>query len=171
MINNNTFRKDLYFRLGVVKIKVPSLNERQEDTILLARYFLQIFNEKFSKNLTGISDQAVELLKLYIWSGNVRELKNMMERAVLTARGTELTPEDLGLEKLDRGRVMEGMDDKRFPPLPPTGIDLAEVRLALDSFYFKQAMEMAKGNETRAAKLLNLKHHTFRYQLKKITGE
>jgi len=171
MITNNEFRKDLYFRLGVVKIKVPSLNDRQEDTILLARYFLQVFNEKFDKALTGISDRAVEMLKLYIWSGNVRELKNMMERAVLTARGTELTPEDLGLEKIDRGRVMEDMDDKRFPPLPPTGIDLAEVRLSLDRFYFKKAMEMAKGNETRAAKLLNLKHHTFRYQLKKISDE
>ncbi len=64
---------------------------------------------------------------------------------------------------------MEEMDDKRFPALPPTGIDLAEVRLSLDRFYFKKAMAMAKGNETRAAKLLNLKHHTFRYQLKKIT--
>ena len=171
MITNNTFRKDLYFRLGVVKIKVPSLNERQEDTVLLARYFLQHFNEKFGRTLTGISDRAVELLKLYIWSGNVRELKNMMERAVLTARGTELSPGDLGLEKIDRGRVMEDMDDKRFPPLPPTGIDISEVRLSLDRFYFRKAMEMAKGNETRAAKLLNLKHHTFRYQLRKLTGD
>ena len=171
MISGNEFRKDLYFRLGVIKIKVPSLNERQEDTILLARYFLQVFNEKFGRELTGISEQAVELLKLYIWSGNIRELKNMMERAVLTAKGTELTPEDLGLEHIDRGRVMEEMDDKRFPPLPPTGIDLSEVRLSLDRFYFRKAMEMAKGNETRAARLLNLKHHTFRYQLKKIIGE
>lgn len=171
MITENEFRKDLYFRLGVVKIKVPSLNERQEDTLLLARYFLQVYNEKFGKSLTGISERATELLALYIWSGNVRELKNMMERAVLTARGSELTPEDLGLEKIDRGRVMEDMDEKRFPPLPPTGIDIMELRLSLDRFYFKKAMEMAKGNETRAARLLNLKHHTFRYQLKKLTGE
>ncbi len=168
MINENTFRKDLYFRLGVVKINVPSLNERQEDTVLLARYFLQTYNEKFGKALTGISDKAVELLKLYIWSGNVRELKNMMERAVLTAKGSELTSKDLGLDKIDRGRVMDDMDDTRFPPLPPTGIDLSEVRHALDKFYFTKAMELAKGNETRAAKLLNIKHHTFRYQLKKI---
>lgn len=171
MIISNEFRKDLYFRLGVVKIKVPSLNERHEDTILLARYFLQVYNEKFGKSLTGISDRATELLKLYIWSGNVRELKNMMERAVLTARGAELTAKDLGLENIDRGRVMQDMDDKRFPPLPPTGIDIMELRLSMDRFYFNQAMQMAKGNETRAAKLLNLKHHTFRYQLKKLTEE
>lgn len=168
MINENTFRKDLYYRLGVIKIKVPSLNERQEDTILLARYFLQKFNEKFQKNIKGISEQAEELLKLYTWSGNVRELKNMMERAVLTSKGKELTPENLDLEKIEIGRVMDKFDDQRFPPLPPTGIDLAKVRHALDKFYFTKAMELAKGNETKAAKFLNLKHHTFRYQLKKF---
>lgn len=168
MIHNKTFRKDLYFRLGVVKINVPSLNERREDTILLGKYFLQKFNEKFNKHLTGISEHAEKLLKLYIWSGNVRELKNMIERAVLTARGNELTPEDLDLEKIERGRVMEALDDQRFPPMPPTGIDLSEVRLALDKFYFTKAMELAKGNETKAARLLKLKHHTFRYQLKKV---
>lgn len=171
MITNNEFRKDLYFRLGVVKINVPSLNERQEDTVLLGKYFFQFFNEKFNKNLTGIDEQAVELLQLYTWSGNVRELKNMMERGVLTARGTSLTSEDLGLEKIDRGRVKEDIDDKRFPPLPPTGVDLTELRLSLDRFYFQKAMEMAKGNETQAAKLLGIKHHTFRYQLKKISDE
>ena len=171
MIHKNEFRKDLYFRLGVVKINVPSLNEREEDTLLLARYFLDMYNEKFNKKLAGISEAALELLKLYTWSGNVRELKNMMERAVLTARGKELTPADLGLEKIDRGRVMQELEQDRFPPLPPTGIDLVKVRTALDKFYFDQAMKMAKGNETRAAKLLNLKHHTFRYQLRKMADE
>ena len=167
MIHENTFRKDLYFRLGVIKINVPSLNERNEDTLLLVRYFLQIFNDKFEKKMTGISEHAAQLLKQFIWSGNVRELRNMMERAVLTARGTELTSKDLGLDEIERGRVMEDIGETKFPPLPPTGIDLLEVRNALDKFYFKQAMKMAKGNETRAAKLLNIKHHTFRYQLKK----
>ncbi len=171
MITENEFRKDLYFRLAVVKINVPSLNERREDAVLLARYFLQVFNEKFGKSLKGIDNRALELLQLYIWSGNVRELKNMMERAVLTAKGTELTPTDLGLDKIERGRVMESIGDKRFPPLPPTGIDLAEFHLSLDKFYFTKAMEMAKGNETQAAKLLNMKHHTFRYQFKKITED
>ncbi|MBM9520392.1 sigma-54-dependent Fis family transcriptional regulator [Desulforhopalus vacuolatus] len=171
MISSNDFRKDLYFRLGVIKINVPSLNERQEDTVLLGRYFFQLFNDKFDKGLTGISERAIELLKLYTWSGNVRELKNMMERGVLTARGSLLTPEDLDLEKIERGHVNEDVDDTRFPPLPPTGINLTEIRLSLDRFYFKKAMEMAKGNETQAAKLLGLKHHTFRYQLKKLSDE
>lgn len=106
MVSNETFRKDLYFRLGVIKIQVPSLGERQNDVVLLARYFLHTFNEKFEKKLTNISDEAAELLKLYSWSGNVRELRNMMERAVLTATGEELSAKDLELEGIQRGRVM-----------------------------------------------------------------
>lgn len=171
MIQDEAFRKDLYFRIGVIKINVPSLNERQEDTLLLARYFLQKFNEKFGRTLTGICETAEERLKDYIWSGNVRELKNMMERAVLTAKGDQLTSMDLGLDEIDPGRVMRKIKEAHFPPMPPTGIDLDEVRHALDGFYFKEAMKMAKGNVKQAAKLLNIKHHTFRYQLKNRAPE
>jgi len=168
MIFKGTFRKDLFYRLGVIKINIPSLNERNEDTIVLAKYFLLTFSEKFDKSLTGISEEALNLLKLYTWSGNVRELKNMMERAVLTAKGTLLTADDLGLNEIQRGKVMENFSVTTFAPLPPTGIDLTQVRNSVDKFYFSQAMKLAKGNETRAAKLLNIKHHTFRYQFKKM---
>jgi DNA-binding NtrC family response regulator len=174
MISKETFRKDLYFRLGVIKIEVPSLNDRQEDVLLLAEYFLNLFNIKFQKKIYKIEEEALELLKLYTWSGNVRELKNMMERAVLIARGDTLTSLELGLNEIKMGVPMPQMDVSPFPPIPPTGIDLDQLREVMDSFYFKQAMEMANGNETRAAKLLNLKHHTFRYQFKKLmerTGE
>ena len=170
MIFKGSFRKDLFYRLSVIKFNVPSLNDRHEDAILLAKYFLHTFNEKFGRSLTGISDEALNLLKLYTWSGNVRELKNMMERAVLTAAGELLTPDDLGLNKIQHGKVMENSSTTTFTPLPPTGIDLNQVRNSMDKFYFSQAMKLAKGNETRAAKLLNLKHHTFRYQFKKIMG-
>ena len=170
MVSNETFRKDLYFRLGVIKIQVPSLGERQDDVVLLARYFLHIFNEKFDKKITTISDKAAELLKLYSWSGNVRELRNMMERAVLTATGETLSAADLGLEAVQRGRIMPETPSNSFAPLPPTGIDLEEVRAALEVHYYTQALKMAKGNETRAAKLLNIKHHTFRYRVKKLMG-
>lgn len=168
LIYQGGFRKDLFYRLGVIKINVPSLNERQEDMVLLAKYFLHRFNEKFGRSLAGIGEEALDLLKLYTWSGNVRELKNMMEGAVLTAKGSLLTPGDLGLDQIQPGKVMEDDAITRFTPLPPTGIDLGGVRNAMDKFYFSQAMKLAKGNETQAAKLLNLKHHTFRYQFKKL---
>mgnify|MGYP000734204918 CR=1 FL=1 len=171
MIAKGDYRKDLYFRIGVIKINVPSLNEREEDVLLFAKYFLQMYNEKFSSSLTGISPEALDLLKVYTWSGNVRELKNMMERAVLTARGTVLTPADLGLDEVRPEKALEASPLTPLTPLPPTGIDLNAVRQHIDRFYFTQAMKLAKGNETRAARLLNLKPHTFRYQYRKIMDE
>ncbi len=168
MISRETFRKDLYFRLGVIKIEVPSLNERHDDVLQLADYFLDRFNKKFGKKLFKIEEEAKELLKLYSWSGNVRELKNMMERAVLTTQGEVLSAMDLGLDEIKRGDFMSPADTIQFAPIPPAGIDLDQLRYKMDEFYFTQAMEMAKRNETKAAKLLNLKHHTFRYQLKKL---
>ncbi len=171
MVSEETFRKDLYFRLGVIKIHVPSLGERQDDVVLLARYFLHVFNEKFGKKIKDISESAAELLKLYSWSGNVRELKNMMERAVLTATGDVLSAKALGLDEVQRGRVMPQMPSTGFAPLPPTGIDLEEVRAAMEIHYYTQALKMTKGNETRAAKLLNIKHHTFRYRVRKLMGD
>lgn len=92
----------------------------------------------------------------------------MMERAVLTAQGEVLTSKDLGLDKIRRGGTMAPTDTPQFSQIPPSGIDLDQLRDTIDEFYFTQAMEMAKRNETRAAKLLNLKHHTFRYQFNKL---
>lgn len=166
MIVNETFRKDLYYRLGVIKIEVPSLNERHEDVLQLADYFLGHFCTKFSKNIIKIDAEAKKLLTVYTWSGNVRELKNMMERAVLTSRGETLTSKDLGLDSIEIAIPMPGK--QQYAPIPPVGVDLDQIRDNLDEFYFTQAMEIVKGNETQAAKLLNLKHHTFRYQFKKI---
>ncbi len=168
MISKEIFRKDLYYRLGVIRLEVPSLNERHDDVLLLADYFLTQFNQKFGKKLYKIEEEARELLKLYTWSGNVRELRNMMERAVLTAQGEVLTSQDLGLDDIRRGETMAPTGTPQFSRIPPTGIDLDQLRDSMDEFYFTQAMEMAKRNETRAAKLLNLKHHTFRYQFKKL---
>lgn len=116
MIEAEEFRDDLYFRISVIKIQVPSLNQRGGDVRIFAEYFLKFFNEKFGRNITGIQEESMELLSRYKWKGNVRELKNIMERGVLTADGTELMPEDLGLA--GSGAATEG--DKEFlVDLPP----------------------------------------------------
>jgi DNA-binding NtrC family response regulator len=167
MIAGGKYRKDLFYRIGVVKIQVPSLNERGDDVLLFADFFLQMFKDKFKRSLTGISEEALELLKLYTWSGNVRELRNMVERAVLTAKGAELSPADLGLDEIRPATPNEDDPLAALSPLSPAGIDLNAMRFHMDKNYFSQAMALAKGNETRAAKLLNLKPHTFRYQYKK----
>ncbi|BBO67854.1 acetoacetate metabolism regulatory protein AtoC [Desulfosarcina alkanivorans] len=170
MIGKDTYRRDLFYRIGVIKIQEPSLKERDDDILIFTRYFLQMFNEKFDRSLTGISQTALELLKTHTWEGNVRELKNMMERAVLTAAGPELTSEDLGLGDFSAGEDAGDIPHFDLAPLSPKGVDLNAMRTYMDEFYFSQAMALAKGNETRAARLLNLKHHAFRYQYKKIMG-
>jgi DNA-binding NtrC family response regulator len=172
LIEDGLFRKDLYFRLGVIKVKVPSLNERPDDIGSLAKYFLQEFSHKFGKKFTGISADAGNALLAHNWTGNVRELKNLMEAAALTGKGPELKLEDLGLEsenlyrKSAAARNADGLS-----PLPAEGLDLSERLQAFERHYIKQALKIAKGNESKAAKLLNMNHHTFRYRRKKLFAE
>jgi len=89
------FREDLYFRLNVVQIALPSLLERGEDIPLLLQHFLKMFSQRFAKKIRGLSREAQEVLRAYSYPGNVRELQNIMERAVALAEGEELTVEDL----------------------------------------------------------------------------
>lgn len=168
MIENDLFRRDLYFRIGVIKLDIPSLNQRRSDIKPLITFFLDQFNQKFSKNITSLSDEALESMMNHHWTGNVRELKNIMERGVLVARGTTLTPEDLGLSK----KEPEDFNTRTmFAPLTTDGIDLPILKQKLDRYYINEAFTLAGGNESQAAKLLNINHHTFRYHRKKCMDQ
>ena len=172
MIADGRFRRDLYFRLGVIKVKAPSLNERPDDIIPLAKYFLQEFSRKFGKTFTGISTDAETILMTHNWTGHVRELKNLLEGAVLTGKGPELSPRDLGLVPKSRREQPSAFSEKTgFPPLPVEGINLDAQLQSLEKHYIAEALKVAKGNESRAAKLLNINHHTFRYRKKKLLAE
>ncbi len=164
MIQDETFRRDLFFRIGVIKLEIPSLNERRSDILSLATFFLDRFNQKFSKQVTAFSEQALQSIMTHHWTGNVRELKNVMERGVLVAKGTTLTPGDLGFSEkplTDAGR------NTKFAPLTADGIDLPLLRQEMDRFYIQASLALTNGNESQAAKLLNINHHTFRYHRKK----
>jgi two-component system response regulator AtoC len=172
MIADGQFRKDLYFRLGVIKVKAPSLNERPDDIVPLSKYFLQEFSQKFGKKFTGISSEAEAVLLAHIWTGHVRELKNLVERAVLIGKGPDLLPVDLGLDSYSQDEQKAPVNDKAgFPPLPPEGLDLDLQLQSFERHYIEEALTIAKGNESKAAKLLNINHHTFRYRNKKLLGE
>jgi len=172
MIENGQFRKDLYFRLGVITVKVPSLNERPDDIIPLTRHFLQEFGKKFGKKFTRISSKAENTLLAYNWTGNVRELKNLMERAVLTGNGPELTLRDLGLAVQKQHQALAVAANETGPPsLSSEGLDLSEQLQSFERHYIETALKIAKGNESKAARLLNMNHHTFRYRRKKLLGE
>ena len=167
LIENGLFRKDLYFRLGVIKIEVPSLNKRRNDIILLADSFLNEFSQKFNKTFTRLSSQAKTSLMNHNWTGNVRELKNLIERGVLIGEGPELMPLDMGFD--ENNQTLEQQSGNIvFSPITSKGIDLTQIQRNLEKFYIDGAFQIAKGNESKAAKLLDINHHTYRYRRKKL---
>jgi len=168
MIEDGAFRKDLYFRIGVIKIEVPSLNERQSDILLLAGHFLDEFAEKFDTKFTCISEQAKKALMEHTWTGNIRELKNLIERGVLIGKGPEMTAQDLGFSETKSKGSPSPLPDRPYPLIPPEGMDLSQAMQAFEKFYIDAAYHMAEGNESQAAKLLDINHHTYRYRRKKL---
>ncbi|HVO85404.1 MAG TPA: sigma-54 dependent transcriptional regulator [Syntrophobacteria bacterium] len=165
MIEKDLFRRDLYYRLAVIKVEVPSLNERRDDILPIARHFLAEFSTKHGKFFDRIDSTAEAHLKNYQWRGNIRELRNLIERGVLIGTGPSLTLPDVGA-----GRRMEGVlpapvvDSGGMPTLPDEGVDLE----ALEDHYIREAFKRAGGNETKAAKLLGLSYYAFRYRRKKL---
>jgi len=168
-VEKNLFRKDLFFRLGVIKVEVPSLNERRGDIMPIAKHYLVEFSKKFGKKFTGFTSEAERGLVEYSWIGNVRELRNIIERGVLVGNGPKLTISDLGVETADEDishTQIEG--ETSYPPLLPEGVDFPLIQESLEKHYLKEALKLARGNESKAAKLLNINHHTFRYRRKKL---
>ena len=169
LIAKGLFREDLYYRLAVARVELPSLTERQDDIIPIALHFLLEFNRKFGRSFSGISRDAREALMRYRWKGNIRELRNFVERGVLVGRGPELTRRDLDLGEetvpVDRHPAPE---ETLHPLLPPEGVDLVEAHESLDRHFFGEALRLTEGNETRAAQLLRINYHTFRYRRKKL---
>lgn len=163
LIDQDLFRSDLYYRLAVIKIQVPSLNHRRDDIIPIARYFLWIANQKIGTSFERIAPDAEQALRNRHWKGNVRELKNLIERGVILGSGTVLTLEHLGLDKAPEGNEpFEG----KLPPIPPEGMDLTAMQKSVERHYIRQALGMTGGHESNAAKLLNLKVSTFHYRMK-----
>jgi two-component system, NtrC family, response regulator AtoC len=154
------FREDLYYRLKVLPIRLPPLRERPEDIPLLVEHFIGHFNGLYKQKLEGISEDALRLLAKYPWPGNVRELKNVIERAIILGDGPQIRSEGLPPEIL---RPQPAAMEYRFL-LPEEGVDLAEV----EAGFLRQALDLAAGNQTRAAGLLNLSRDALRYRLKKF---
>ncbi len=168
MIEDGKFREDLYYRLAVVKIEIPSLNQRPDDILPIAQNFLLEFGRKFGKTFTYISPDAEVALQNYHWTGNVRELKNIVERAVLMSDGPVLRAENLELKKIRLDEPDIKPDDMPvIPPLPASGIDFTSILNSIEKYYFDAALKMADGNESRAASLLGLSRDKFRYRIKK----
>jgi transcriptional regulator with PAS, ATPase and Fis domain len=181
-VKENSFRQDLYYRLAIISIFLPPLRDRKEDILPLVEYFIDRYNRKFRKSVVGITDDTRKLLLKYDWPGNVRELKNAVERAMILEERDVLQPDYLpfavaqqqaaytAFEMTSGGSNGGGAtslpDGRSLPKLfiPEGGTSLEEVEHSL----VELAMAQANGNQTHAARLLDISRDALRYKLKKF---
>jgi DNA-binding NtrC family response regulator len=156
-VADGTFREDLFHRINVATIHLPPLRERVEDIVPLATRFLHEFNPKYGKDFQGISKEAASILESYPWQGNVRELKNVIERVVLYEDAKEVKPEHLSLMTVKR------VESEPAVALPDEGLDIENVIKEL----IVQALDKADGNKSKAARLLNVSRQTLLYRMDK----
>jgi len=157
------FREDLYFRLHVVPIDVPSLRERGGDIQLLVEHFVARFSKAFGRPVKGVTHAAMELLNRYPWPGNVRELRNVIERTVILLQGEVIEAGDLPLEL--RSPPENGGLSQACPfVLPPEGVNVESVERGL----VEQALARTGGNQTEAGKLLGLTRFAVHYRIEKF---
>jgi len=157
-VDNHEFRQDLFYRIHVVSVELPPMRELGHDIIIIADHFISVFAYDFKKKVRGLTDQAKAKLLKHPWHGNVRELRNVIERGVIFADGEKIDAADiiLGEEK----QTSEAAGQIR---IPENGLSLFEVEKKL----LMEALSTANGNQSRAARLLGLSLDTFRYRMKK----
>ena len=151
LVREGRFREDLYYRINTVHIALPPLRERKEDVIPLAQLFLDRFAQKYHRPLTSISDGASKTLEEHRWSGNIRELQNCIEKAVILSEGTALTEKDLQLERSGK----------------PTGTTIRDVSEPEEERLIRETMDRTGGNISASAKMLGISRPTLYAKLKK----
>ncbi|HEY3137678.1 MAG TPA: sigma 54-interacting transcriptional regulator, partial [Blastocatellia bacterium] len=182
-VREGRFRRDVFYRLNVYPIKLPPLRERSEDIPLLATHFLEIYNKRSNKNITGITNKALAWLQRYDWPGNVRELENAIERAVIIAQGrmiavddlpqavrSEVEPKRRRLLRMiavdDLPHAVRGADSSKAIEVEiGTTIDEAEKRMIL------QTLAYTGGDRSRAAQVLGIGRKTLYRKLQKYNSQ
>lgn len=163
-VEQGKFREDLYFRLNVVPIVAPSLRERREDVPLLAEHFLTTYAEENGFRPKKLSPEAEEMLVQYTWPGNIRELKNLVERLSIMVSDDTITPKDL--PAMDGLHVpSHAQTGATIPGLTP-GRTLREVREAVEKYYISEALDRHKGNVTQASKSLGIERTNLHKKIK-----
>jgi DNA-binding NtrC family response regulator len=154
------FRQDLFYRLNVLPVMLPPLRQHLDDVPALTSFYIDLFNREFRKTVKGASPAALKILQAYGWPGNIRELRNAVERAMLLATESWLELADF---LLSPATASAGQDDVAFQ-LPPQGVNLE----ALEQSLVVQALERCGGNQTRAAALLGMNRDQIRYRVEKF---
>jgi len=163
MVADGTFREDLFYRINVIQIELPPLRERTEDISLLAEHFLEKFCQLMGKDISSIAHDTLARLEQHDWPGNIRELENVIERAVALESSAAILPESLP-ETL---RGLSPRNSKAASALPDGGFDLEAHVENVERDYIAQALKRAGGKQSKAAELLGMSFRSFRYYVKK----
>jgi Transcriptional regulator containing PAS, AAA-type ATPase, and DNA-binding domains len=162
-VKEGAFRQDLYFRLNVIQIYLPSLRERPDDILPLTQFFVEHYNRKFRRNIEGVNDATLKLMQAHDWPGNVRELRNAIERAMILEESSLITPASLPFA-ISRPETVEPLEGRASMEIPAEGLSLEDNERML----LARALEKTSGNQTQAARLLRITRDTLRYKMKKF---
>jgi len=163
-VKEKHFREDLFYRLNVIQIKLPPLRDRKEDIPILTGHFLKKYSEELNKNILKISPEALQILLHYEYPGNVRELQNIIERALALESGQELTAHNLSSYLSEQPLLKKGPIDIE---IPNEGIDLEKMVGDLERTLLLKALDKTKGIKKKAAELLHINFRSMRYRLEK----
>jgi len=163
LIEEGKFREDLYYRLNVIPIELPPLRERKEDIPLLINHFINKYNFTNKKNIKGMTLKAMEMLERYIWRGNIRELENVIERAVTLETNDNIQADSLS----DEIRNYRGEHLKTISEIPSEGVNLEDYITKIEKDIILSALEKTGWVKKKAAELLNMSFRSFRYKLQK----
>jgi len=158
-VGEQRFREDLFYRINVMTIHLPPLRERRGDIPLLIGYFIDIFNKKLKKNIEGLSSEAMPVLMGYSWPGNIRELENLIERAILLAKGRWITPAELPSSITSDHGIASSAD-------PEHTLSIKQASRRLEHNLIQKALELTSGNRSKAAKMLEISHKALLYKIK-----
>jgi len=175
-VRKGDFREDLYYRLNVCQIYVPPLRARDRDALLLAKYYVDHFNREHSRDIKGLAQSAVDFILEYDWPGNVRQLKNAMERAVLVEAEEWIHASDISIdseiaETSGTATVVTEVTDVTDSRPGFTRIHIPDEGISLENLernILLSALEKAEGNVSRAARLLHINRGKFRYRMERL---
>ena len=162
-VQEGILREDLFYRLNVIPIQLPPLRERREDIPLLVAHFLQKFGKELGKDIRGVTPEAMAVLERHHWPGNIRELENVLERAMVLGAGEMLAVDSLP-ESVRRERPVKGLESV---DIPEDGLDLEATLDSIEGRYLQRALDRTGGVQTKAAELLKMTFRQFRYKLQK----
>ncbi len=161
-VKTGKFRNDLFYRLNEFHINLPLLKDRKDDTPILAKYFLDLANRELSKNVKGFTPEAAKQLLNYSWPGNVREMKNIVRRAVLLCESEQITQTELGLD------INIFQQDEKSGPEQESGNSLEDATRNIERELIRKALEQTGGNKIKAAQILRMNRKTLYRKIKSL---